>query len=977
MMRLTVGKKMHFKGKTYRSILIIALIFLAIVIAAVILSRTARTLKPKPSVVNNGPLDIRLVGVCPDGGQQLYDASGRKLKATMGALGAFHTYWKDEDQCRDFLFEIPDVNGQLVFLPFPRIRVAGTNRGLSSGLSHYFDPTNNPATLIYSTTFDRTYRKKFFFFRFTETIQYIDLTLRYLYGSRRQATCTFTGPFTMNQTVRADGAKPYYLTFQEGITLDGSGIILRLETNEYFGDDIPAIVYDISDRRYVLNSHSGGGSGKTGQQYRGIVISPEKIAAVTFGEKPHEITFKNVAVDYPDLPNRTHPEFLDEMAKRLGLTDASSEYLAQYKFKNPQEALELIDIVRGDYIRHVFEAIRYGKTKIDITKLDKATQEKIRRATTKWAKTGHLARYGISLGLMGRWPEFFDIAIERLGRKTPYTNGYWYYERTWRQDNAEIANTMVNYRLDQLTAEQVQRIQELILKTDSESVLTFLFMYLNRTQSQTATDALWELAQNDKPWIWWKATEAWYWRTSRRPQVYNDLSEEMKLRLILAKDEIRDENREEKALKLLPEMFTPELGKMASDVWNKVRERITRQFDRKAATDIFVNYLRQLQSEMTVRQWTSNNSFEGNSRWMTVHIIRTLNVWYGINIGNLGTDETEGTDIHTLIRTQIEFQSLISEALQWYDSNRNVSPVELPFAGKVVDTAGNPIVGAKLNFTKREDYKDEQGNHSQRTVDVGQCTTDAEGEFSFGDFTNDRYVTLNVIADGYLPKEELHIHRLTDGRYRYDEQNAPQDNVIALQRPGKISGIVFGTDGKPLANAELRLFDVNRYSQANPMKTITTNSEGKFVARDISKGHFLLSYADLRTVPYGQGFRQEYDGRCGAVRLEAEEAGHLTDVVLDLSKSGCSLELQVIDDANKPVQDININFGAEMEGSAYKYATIFSIRKIGNDGVYCFEGMPPGTWCLYVSDGSLRFDQKKIYVKLSRKKTAYYKVVCK
>ena len=967
---------MYFKGKTYRSILIIALIFLAIVIAAVILSRTARTLKPKPSVVNNGPLDIRLVGVCPDGGQQLYDASGRKLKATMGALGAFHTYWKDEDQYRDFLFEIPDVNGQLVFLPFPRIRVAGTNRGLSSGLSHYFDPTDNPSTLMYSITFDRTYRKKFFFFSFDQTIQYIDLTLRYLYGSRRQATCTFIGPFTMNQTVRAEGAKPYYLTFQEGITLDGSGIILRLETSEYFGNDIPAIAYDISGRRYVLNRHGGGGSSKTGQQYRGIVISPEKIAAVTFGEKPHEITFKNVAVDYPDLPNRTHPEFFDEMAKRLGLTDTSSKYLSEYNFRNPQEAIDVIDIVRGDYIRHVFEAIRYGKTKIDITKLDQPTQDKIHRAATEWAKTGHLARYGISLGLMGRWPEFFDIAIERLGHQTPYANGHWYYEQTWRQDNAQIANTMVNYRLDQLMDEQVRKIKELILKTDEGSVLRSLIWYLNCIKSQATTDALWELAQNDKPWIWWKAIESWYSHTSRRPQVYDDLSEKMKLRLILAKDEIRDENREEETLKLLPETFTPELGKMASDVWNKVRERISREFDRKAATDIFVNYLRQLQSEMTVRQWSSNSSFKGNSKWMTAYIIRTLNVWYGTNIANLGTDETRDWSLQEP-RSFYEFQNLIAQPIQWYDDNKQATPVDLPFAGKVVDTAGNPIADAKLSFTKREDYTDEQGYRSQRMVDVGQCTTDDKGEFSFGDFTNDGFYTFSVIADGYLPKEELHIQHLTDGRYRYHKEGAPEDNTIVLQRPGKISGIVFGTDGKPLANAELRLFDVNRYSQANPMKTITTNSEGKFTDGDISKGHFLLSYTEFRMVPDDRGSHRVYGGLCGAVRLQAEEADSLTDVVLDLSKSGCSLELQVVDDANKPVQDINISFGAELEGSAYKFATIFSIRKVSNDGVYCFEGMPPGTWCLYVIDGSLRFDQKKIYVKLSRKKTAYYKVVCK
>ncbi len=130
-------------------------------------------------------------------------------------------------------------------------------------------------------------------------------------------------------------------------------------------------------------------------------------------------------------------------------------------------------------------------------------------------------------------------------------------------------------------------------------------------------------------------------------------------------------------------------------------------------------------------------------------------------------------------------------------------------------------------------------------------------------------------------------------------------------------------------------------------------------------------------VPHGQGYRQKYDGRCGAVRLDAEEAGHLTDVVLDLSKSDCSLELQIVDDTNKPVQGMNISFNAEMKGGSYKYAPIFNVIALNHNGVYRFDGMPPGAQCLYINDDSFRFDPKKIDVKLSREKTAYYKVVCK
>ncbi len=966
--------------KMYKTPLIFLLIFIVIIITAAFLLRVGKATQPKPFVVNKGPLDIRLVGVCPDGGEQLYDASGRKLKTTMGAFGPFSTNWKNEEQCRDFLFEVPDVNSQVVFLPFSRIWIAGINRGLGGGYGGYFGPTDNPPTLIQSITFDRSYKRQvLYFFQTQNEIRHIDLTLRYLYGPRRQATCTFTGPLTVGQTAKADFNRPYSLTPMQSKGFPRySGTDLLFATSQPFDSDTIMVAYDLQGRRYLLDSSMGGGGSRGANiTFRDIVLPLNEIAVITFGEKPYEITFKNIAVDFPDRPYRTYPEFLDQMSERLGLVDMSPEELAQYNFRNPQEAIDVIDIVRGGWhIRKTFEAIRHGKPKIDITKLDQATQDKIHRAATEWAKTGYLTKYGISLGLMGRWPEFFEMAIERLGQGFSYTNGYPYYEQTWRQENAEIANTMVNYKMDQLTAKQVQKIKEIILKTDSESILRYLFLYLAHTKSQATTDALWELAQNDKPWVWWKATEAWYSRTSRTRRVYDDLSEKMKLRLILIEVKIRDENLDDKALKLLPEIFTPELGKMASDVWDEVRKRISREFDTKVATEIFVNYLRQLQSEMTARQWISNYAFKGNSKWMAAYIIRTLNVWYGTNIANLGTDETRESS-NQEPRSFSEFQNLIAQPIQWYEDNKQATPVELPFAGKVLDTAGNPIAGAKLSFTEQEDYKDEQGNRSQRTVDVGQCTTDDNGKFSFGDLTNDRYITLNIIADGYLPKEELHIHRLTDGRYRYDEQNAPQDNVIVLQRPGKISGIVLGANGKPLANAELRLSSVNRYSRTSPIKTITTNSEGKFAARDISKGHFLLSYTELRMVPHGQGYRQKYDGRCGAVRLDAEEAGHLTDVVLDLSKSDCSLELQIVDDTNKPVQGMNISFNAEMKGGSYKYAPIFNVIALNHNGVYRFDGMPPGAQCLYINDDSFRFDPKKIDVKLSREKTAYYKVVCK
>jgi len=966
------------RGKRSPFILLRILSLLIVIFTAVILLPMAEAGESKPSVVNNGPLDIRLVGVCPDGGEQMYDASGHKLQAdTLGPLGAYG-YWKDESQHRDFVFEVPNVNEQLIFLPLVGICPAGTNYRLGGGWLAYFDQTNNPSTLICSSTFKRTYRKQVFHIPLKKKIRHVDLTLRYFYGPRGQATCTFTGPFTMNQTVEADGAKPYYLTFKEGITMDCSGIILRFETSERFGWDVPAILYDVNGRRYMLDDTDSSRSGdKTELQYQRVVVLLENIAAITFGEKPREITFKNLIVDYPDRPHRNYPEFLDEMSKRLGLTNELPKDLVQYDFRNPAEAIEVIDIIRGEQqIRKAFNTIRDGKPKIDIAKLDRTTQDKIRRTAKTWAQIDILAVYGIQLGLMGQWPEFFDMAIERLGREeAPSDNGNLYYERTWRQDDGNIANTMVNYRMDQLTVEQVQKLKELILKTNNGSVSNLLLYYLEWTQSRATTDALWELARSEKPWIWWQATEAWYSRESRIRNVYDGLPEKMKLRVILVERNVRDENLKAKALALLPEILTPEMAKMAFSFWFKVYEGIAREFDRTDATEIYINCLRRMQSEMTVRQWTTSNAFKSHTLSAAADLIRTLNVWYGTNIGNLGTDEMGDTYIHTSIRTYLQFRALMAETLQWYDGNKNMTPVGLPFAGKVVDTSGIPVVGAQLSFTKIKDYEDEYGDQSQRRVSIGQCRTDTKGRFSFDVEENGEHYLFDITAEGFVPKQILDVQRLIDGRYRYREEAAPEDNVVVLQRSGKISGIVFGADGKPLADAELTLSTVNMYSHAEPRRTVRTDSEGKFTTDDVTKGPYLLSYADIiQIMPYEKRYREEYGGLCGAVRLETEEAGHLTDVVLDLSKSDCSLELQVVDDANEPIQDISFTLDARMEGGNYKYATIFSVREVSEDGVYRFEGMPPGAWNSRIRDSHKYSGPKRINIDLTRGKTARYKV---
>lgn len=616
-----------------------------VVLAAALLLPMARSMKPQPSVVNNGPLDIRLVGVRPDGGEQLYDASGQKLDAIVRAPGLSISTWSEETQRRDFVLEFPDVNDDVLFLPHARIRPAGTDMSLAVGYGYYWDLPHKASSKIYSANVPRAYRRRVaLFFRPEVSVRLIDLTVRYFYGPRRQAKCTFTGPFAMDKTFEADGSRPYSLTFERAPDDDELGIRLRLVAKETFSDDTPGIIYDLDGTRYLVRSGSGSSQGGWAElKYDGVAVTPDKIAAITFGEKPHEITFKNVAVHYPDRPYRSYAGYLDQVAERLDLTGLSGKQLFQYDFKSPQEAIEVIDVVRGDWhIRKALEAIRYSRPKTNISELDQATKDRIRRAATDCAGINQVAKYGIQLGLMGQWPEFFDMAIARLSEATP--RGRPYNERRRRQGDNDIANVMLNFRMNRLTGEQVNALTQVIRETDSGTVSRSLLYYLDWTKSQATTDALWELAQDDRPWIWWQAIDAWYSRESRTRQVFDDLPEKVKLRLFLIRGVPDDESLKAQARTLLLQVFTPEMGKMAGSTW------------------------------------------------------------YGSDIGNLGTAVGYGPP-HEKLRTFSQFDQLIGEALSWYDGNAEATPVELPFAGKVVDTAGKPIAGVEVSFTKLENYK--------------------------------------------------------------------------------------------------------------------------------------------------------------------------------------------------------------------------------------------------------------------------------
>jgi beta-lactamase regulating signal transducer with metallopeptidase domain len=953
---------------------------IVVLLTAAVLLPMAKSIAPQASVVNNGPLDIRLVGICPDSSEDLYDAGGRKLDRRLGAGGVWTPSWGSDRQCRDFYFEIPNGPKQPFLMPSMRLTVAGTNFGLGGSSMSWRSSDANSINFGWSMTFDRTYPRMFHSFRWNSSIDQVDVTVEYYYGARRESLCTFTGPFTADRTVQADEGRPYSLIPK--IVQTGSDRQFNFMTTQPFNSSGIAMAYDLEGRRHQLDIRGGRIDSQQGANidYGNLGVPLDRIAMITVGEKPNEITFRNVNVHFRDHPQRTYAEFLDKMADRLGLTGLSPEQLQRVRIKTPEEAIKVIEVVRGEQnVRAVVEALKSAQFSrvptpnapqpFRISDADEATQEKIRRVATQWAGVAPVSQYGIQLGLLGQWPEFFDMAIKKLASVSDMNIDSVSYESAMR----EVAYLFVGVVHD-LTPAQVQEVEQAVLTVRDGLICTLLIQCLARTDSQASVEARWELAQDDRPWIWWPALASWHSsepQPTRRP-IDERLSEAMSLRLSVVRDELKDEAVKARAAVLLRQVLTPEVSRMDSSTWRAAADRIVKNLDKVTATEIYIGYLRQLRAAMASSQGEHDGSFRINSVELAARVIRPLNAWYDRDFGGFGTEETRESSakIRAAWASSIsKFDTLIAEVVAWYDGQRKPAPLDSAFAGRVVDTAGQPIAGAQLSFIKQELYTAPQGDRVWRDTNIGMCRTDGEGHFKLLASMTDAHYTFEVNAVGFITRKPLFANRISYGRYQFRDEGT-EANLIILQRPGAISGRVLGIKGAPPQNGKLDLRVHTPYSGMNDSRGVIIGADGRFTTENVPKGPGILSYVERRWIQNGQNSRVEFAGRCAVRILEADEGGYLTDLVLDLSKSVCSLEVTVLDSAGQPVKVMSFSPYARMPDGSYR--DVFGTQEAASDGVYRFNGLPPGAWRIKVEDRQNA--SNTIDVQLSPQAVARYRI---
>jgi len=627
-----------------------------------------RWLAPRPGpvvVMTTGPLDIRLWGIRPNAGGTIYDANGNGVRQTLGIGRLGSPFWGEKSQNFDFIFELPDTNEPPLFTVFPQFKVSEENRGLGSRFGYYFLDYEGKRLVCVRATFDRTFRRSILFglWNVDVVVDAVNITLGYYHGAPGRAICTFKGPFKPGQKL-TDKTGKYSISFSPGSDANtGPGRYARFEfnTSERLGTNIPALLYDSAGKRYFAHGAGASSTAKgTNIKYDMFDQILKGIVMITIGEKPFETTFKNVRLDLPVYRHRSGADYIETMAKRLNLKLAP-EKLAQYRFESAAEALKVVDIVRDGHIYSACEAILYGgkeKKRFDPASLSAEQKQRLKRTALAWteAMDPFIRGFAVKVGLQCKWAEFVEPALELL--EHPSRRDY---------DSTLKAQSVAAYALQryagELSEEQVLRIADLLSGESRRETIAPLRMCLIHPETEGRVEALRELAEDGRVWLWWQAIERLVqWRAFEGK--YDSLPEKLKVRLFLIKgphgfsnaDQIAD-----KAYDLLAGLLTRQLRALDSDTFNRVLRKIAEHPDRRFATLALVNFLR------SVEYYDNSDMYSFNK------VVKYINLWHTLNIGELGTDVTQDSrDIH-----KRDWTSIIAEAIKWYEgtqAGRSISP---------------------------------------------------------------------------------------------------------------------------------------------------------------------------------------------------------------------------------------------------------------------------------------------------------------
>ena len=592
--------------------------------------------------------EIKLVGVCPDSGDELLDPEGKSIDKEWPYV-MNDREWGDKKLARDLVFALPQDPG-LLWLSIPDVRVSGTERQLGVG---YGNVKADGKQQVVSLFLDKTYVESRFWYNYYLPIDRIDVTLKYYLPGQGHSVMTFVGPFETGKPVNNKEGLSCTLTaikkdYQGNAQFHVSGAHIPLKSLTG-GEERQFLAYDIDGRRHLVQSRTGGAGGSAGDyhiDYDFVVegLSPERLAMVTFGEEPESKTFCNVLVSYPNRPARQYPEYLDRVAERLGLVGLSPDQIRQYEVRNADEAFAVLDIARGRLLDRAWQKIQL----LDFAALSKEQQEIIRRTARKWVNCD--IPFGFELGLKAQMPELVAPALQLLREHVgPDPNGRYML----------AASALLAYRA--YTPQELNEIAAVAAILDDPRQTGPLVQCLdNHRNDPGGSEALLQLARTDKVWLWWPAVSA---LTRGEGMTYAQLPADVRVKCLAmtGPDRGLDSNLAQQARALLARSLTAKTAFM----WYRsdVARAVANYLDRADAQRAYVGFLQDMADH-----WDQFRPGDGNEHVrMTV---KGLNYWNGLNLGNLGADP----ESYETPSSNVDYQALAKQTVAHFHKSANSQP---------------------------------------------------------------------------------------------------------------------------------------------------------------------------------------------------------------------------------------------------------------------------------------------------------------
>jgi len=598
--------------------------------------------------VEGDPLDIRLIGVRPDCGDDILDTDGKKIGETLGYAwdGA---NWGSTEMRRDFFFELPETDEPILFNMFHVLKAPGQIHSVGGGWARSLVDASGRRLLVLRSTIRHTYTRRSTVAGMQETpVQKVDLVLRYWCGPRGKAAFTFTGPFVPGKKVIADGGLPYTLTPHLLQTQDGTAR-LHLSTKQRYSFDTLALAYDASGERHPI-SRGGGGGGSSGAEYDFHVagVPLERVAALAFGEEPRTRTYRNIPIRYPDRPARERAEHLDRIDAALGMVGRPQTEVTRQFLKDPNATLEVIDVVRGLLAVQAWEHIRYSRPRIEFAELDPETQEKLHRTAERWANADDpkLRLAGVQMGLRGKWPGLLARAFPLLDAEERQTR--------W------AASETIHAHQASLSPEQIGWVKERLLRKEDPATHWMLIRCLTTNTTAASTAALLELARDDRPWVWWRAVK----RVAHRKglPIPPAWSRKLGMRLYLVGSQRWYRDREginEEARQMLPGLLTAKTLRMDRWLFGEILSRAVQLLDRSTVTPALVDCLGAVSDHQ-------------GARWVIDRVVKQINLWHGVDIGGLGIDVSQQSPQVS----NVDWHTVIADAVTWHETG--IDPGRIP-----------------------------------------------------------------------------------------------------------------------------------------------------------------------------------------------------------------------------------------------------------------------------------------------------------